>query len=342
MENKISIIIPVYNVEKYIDECLKSIQGQTYTNWEAIIVDDGSTDLSGKICDQYADKDERFIVIHQKNARIAAARNKGLDVATGDFITFIDSDDFIENTTFEKCVNIFSKDEQLDVIQWDVEFYYDGESKPRRNANKEPAAYVEILASPDKALKYLVDMRNEGNHPDFNNLWNDCRCVWTKMCKKHIFDELRFPIGKEYEDDYICHKIFGQSKKVMFINERFSKYRYRSNSTVRAMNLKGKVDKVYCELDRLLYIEKKDYLILMPDAVHNYFTSVMNIYSLLASNNQLKEYAYFLKDYKNYFVKYCKYLYKKEYFIFKLFYVNPLIGTSILKIYRKINLILGR
>ena len=97
MENKISIIIPVYNVEKYIDECLKSIQGQTYTNWEAIIVDDGSTDLSGKICDQYADKDERFIVIHQKNARIAAARNKGLDVATGDFITFIDSDDFIEN-----------------------------------------------------------------------------------------------------------------------------------------------------------------------------------------------------------------------------------------------------
>lgn len=102
--NKISIIIPVYQVEKYIRRCLDSILSQTYSNLEIILIDDGSRDMSGKICDEYAIKDSRIKVIHQDNAGVSVARNKGLDICTGDYITFVDSDDFLESFMYEKMM----------------------------------------------------------------------------------------------------------------------------------------------------------------------------------------------------------------------------------------------
>lgn len=102
--NKISIIIPVYQVEKYIKRCLDSILFQTYSNLEIILIDDGSRDMSGKICDEYAIKDSRIKVIHQDNAGVSVARNKGLDICTGDYITFVDSDDFLEPFMYEKMM----------------------------------------------------------------------------------------------------------------------------------------------------------------------------------------------------------------------------------------------
>lgn len=102
--NKISIIIPVYQVEKYIKRCLDSILSQTYSNLEIILIDDGSRDMSGKICDEYAVKDSRIKVIHQDNAGVSVARNKGLDICTGDYITFVDSDDFLEPFMYEKMM----------------------------------------------------------------------------------------------------------------------------------------------------------------------------------------------------------------------------------------------
>lgn len=102
--NKISIIIPVYQVEKYIKRCLDSILSQTYSNLEIILIDDGSRDMSGKICDEYAIKDSRIKVIHQDNAGVSVARNKGLDICTGDYVTFVDSDDFLEPFMYEKMM----------------------------------------------------------------------------------------------------------------------------------------------------------------------------------------------------------------------------------------------
>ena len=102
--NKISIIIPVYQVEKYIKRCLDSILSQTYSNLEIILIDDGSRDMSGKICDEYAIKDSRIKVIHQDNAGVSVARNKGLDICTGDYVTFVDSDDFLEPLMYEKMI----------------------------------------------------------------------------------------------------------------------------------------------------------------------------------------------------------------------------------------------
>lgn len=102
---KISIIVPVYNVEKYIRRCLDSIAGQTFTDWECICVDDGTPDASGKICDEYAQKDGRFVVIHKENGGVSSARNVGLDVAKGEYVTFCDSDDWVEKEMLEVFYN---------------------------------------------------------------------------------------------------------------------------------------------------------------------------------------------------------------------------------------------
>ena len=105
MNYKVSIIVPVYNVEKYIHKCIVSILSQTYKNLEIILVDDGSPDNCGKICDEYASNDNRIIVIHQKNGGLSAARNAGLNISTGNFIVFVDSDDYLENSAIEDCIH---------------------------------------------------------------------------------------------------------------------------------------------------------------------------------------------------------------------------------------------
>lgn len=125
---KISIIVPVYKVEKYLRRCLDSIVSQTFTDWECILVDDGSPDNSGEMCDEYADKDKRFRVFHQENAGVSAARNKGLDEAKGEWIGFVDSDDWIEKEMYEFFyTNAII--ENADVVCCGVKYYKHGKTK---------------------------------------------------------------------------------------------------------------------------------------------------------------------------------------------------------------------
>ena len=106
---KISIIVPVYQAEKYISKCIESIVNQTYKNLEIILVDDGSTDRSGEICDEYGKKDNRIVVVHNKNKGVSVARNCGLDIATGDYITFVDSDDYIDLQMYSEMMKVVEK-----------------------------------------------------------------------------------------------------------------------------------------------------------------------------------------------------------------------------------------
>ena len=106
MEKTISVIVPIYNVEKYLDRCLKSIINQTYKNLEIILIDDGSPDNCGTICDEYAKKDNRIKVVHKDNGGLVKARNTGLDIATGEYISFIDPDDWIELNMYEEMIKI--------------------------------------------------------------------------------------------------------------------------------------------------------------------------------------------------------------------------------------------
>lgn len=141
---KVSIIVPVYNTEKYLRRCLDSIAAQTFTDWECICVDDGSPDASGAICDEYAAKDSRFVVIHQENGGVSRARNAGLDAARGEWIAFVDSDDWIEPETFALAHEAAAA-HNADLVQWDF-----SSEKARKNALKLafPEGFFSVLKNP--------------------------------------------------------------------------------------------------------------------------------------------------------------------------------------------------
>jgi glycosyltransferase involved in cell wall biosynthesis len=120
MNGKISVIIPAYNTEEYITDCLTSLQNQTYPHFEALVVNDGSTDRTAEIVGKFSEKDQRFVLINQKNRGPSAARNRGLEEANGDFVYFMDSDDYIAPETFEKCIKQFQMHSQLDIVLFDA------------------------------------------------------------------------------------------------------------------------------------------------------------------------------------------------------------------------------
>src|SRR5699024_4494271 len=127
MSDLISVIVPVYNVEKYVRRCIDSICGQTYSNLEIILIDDGSTDSSGKICDEMAAKDGRISVIHQENKGLSQARNAGLDQAKGEYIAFVDSDDYLSLNMYE-CLLKSLKENNADVVRCAIKNVYEGEN----------------------------------------------------------------------------------------------------------------------------------------------------------------------------------------------------------------------
>ena len=171
----ISIIIPIYNVDKYLTKCIESIVSQTYQDLEIIMVDDGSSDACPQICDQYAEKDSRIVVIHQKNSGVSAARNAGLKVATGKYISFIDADDYIEFDMYENMVRAFEiEDSELVICGYD---YVDEDGNTTRLYREKEH---EIINQKECFRRYF-DM------PPSIRL-----VVWNKLFKKEIFDGISF------------------------------------------------------------------------------------------------------------------------------------------------------
>jgi len=224
MSIKISVIVPVYNVELYLEKCIESICNQTYKNLQIILVDDGSTDSSGNICDLYGKKDNRITVIHKTNGGLSDARNAGLDIADGEYIGFVDSDDYIAPEMFEHLLNL-SKINNGDIVICDkVEF----------NEN-------ETICVNNKLEQITVLDRNLA----IAQLANDTTIrshVWNKLYKHNLFDGIRFDVGKAYEDVYIMHRLFLKTQKIVITNQVFYYYLQRSNSILGEMNLNKQVD----------------------------------------------------------------------------------------------------
>ena len=177
----ISVIVPIYKVEKYLHKCIDSILAQTYTNLEIILVDDGSPDNCGKICDEYAAKDSRIKVIHQPNGGLSAARNAGLDIATGDYIGFVDSDDYIAPDMYEKLYNALVKND-ADMAICDYQ----------RFGNELPYDEMSLTTEVITGLQAM----------EKQNTVINCSFVvaWSKLYKSFIFSNVRFPVGKINED----------------------------------------------------------------------------------------------------------------------------------------------
>ena len=222
MDDKITVIVPVYNVESYLRKCLDSIIAQTYKNIEIIVVNDGSTDTSGEICQEFGEIDHRIIYIEQENAGLSAARNTGLENMSGDYVTFVDSDDWIEQdyleTLYKKIVEY-----QADIA---VGNYYSFNES-------EGMFYFHILG--DSYYEKVYD-----NVSIFENLYESQEMksfalisAWGKLYKAGLFEQLRFDIGKLGEDGYLNQKIYLLAEKIVYIHKGIYSYRIRNNSLSR-------------------------------------------------------------------------------------------------------------
>lgn len=229
MEDLISVIVPVYNVQKYVAKCVEGILVQTYRNIEVIIVDDGSTDESGRICDKF--KDQRIKVIHKKNGGLSSARNVGIEMSAGRFICFVDSDDYIDIDMVEslyKACCLYESD--LSMCRYHI---VGSNTFDECEISDELCVYTG-----EQALEEMLKGRIKS-------------LAWNKMYKRELFADIRFPEGKVYEDIYIMHKIFLKCKKIVSIPNKAYYYVWRNGSIMHQYSIKNTYDN-YMALRRRL------------------------------------------------------------------------------------------
>lgn len=207
----ISIIIPVYNVENYLNRCLDSVIEQSYSNIEIIVIDDGSNDDSGKICDEYALIDSRIKVIHKENGGLSDARNYGINEHKGKYITFIDSDDYVEPTYIETLYNAIKKYD-ADIAICSYQCIYENGTILKQREN------MKCLLNPEETLEEILYQTN------FNV------SAWAKLYKDELFKENRYPKGKIFEDAYTTYKLILASKKISVDLKIEYNYMIRENS----------------------------------------------------------------------------------------------------------------
>jgi glycosyltransferase involved in cell wall biosynthesis len=181
----ISVIVPVYNTQDYLNRCVDSIINQTYRDLEIILIDDGSTDNSPKICDNYSDLDNRIKVIHKENEGPSSARNMGVEVAKGDYIAFVDSDDWVESDIYQFCVDI-SKKTNSDVVDFKPMLVTELNESKRFSDTRN----YKVITGKEILRDYLRQAQVE------RSPFSVCR----KLYKRHLFDDINFPTGKRYED----------------------------------------------------------------------------------------------------------------------------------------------
>ncbi|MCF0124254.1 MAG: glycosyltransferase [Clostridia bacterium] len=210
----VSIIVPIYNVEPYLVQCIESIINQTYKNLEIILVDDGSPDNCPKICDDYASRDSRIVVIHKKNGGLSDARNAGLDIAQGDYITFVDSDDWIHSNYIEILSNGY-QNKKIDIVIGEHDLIGENIKSQRVSFNENSQIYdardiIKIFFSNNSDEKYGV--------------------AWGKLYKKELFANVKFPKGKYHEDNFLTPILLHKANKIFITNKVLYHYRIRSNS----------------------------------------------------------------------------------------------------------------
>lgn len=212
----ISVILPIYGVEEDLPRCIESILKQTYTEYEMILVDDGSPDRCGEICDRYAQTDARIRVIHKKNGGVSDARNAGLDAAKGKYICWVDSDDYIHPQYLEMLYKIM-QESKADVVVCDYKTYYPGEEEEIAEIKQIPI-YEEIgehhLYDNDflvkERVKYVI--------------------VWNKLVKAELYQGIRYPVGKVHEDNYTTYKVLAKANKIVYTKQPLYYYMMRERS----------------------------------------------------------------------------------------------------------------
>lgn len=240
----ISVIVPVFNVEKYLENCVTSIINQTYANLEILLIDDGSTDRSGALCDQYAGKDSRIQVIHKTNGGLSDARNVGIDHSHGNYLVFVDSDDLIHATMVERLYHALKEqDAEISLCNW---VSVDERYQPLFTDHASPIK-DEVLTG-EQAIKKLF-MANGYYYV----------VAWNKLYKASLFNDVRFIYGRVNEDEFIVHRLFGQCKSIVCIQDELYYYLQRSDSIMGRIrnSINAEHDIIIAEimLDRMAYLK---------------------------------------------------------------------------------------
>ena len=281
MKDLISIIIPVYNVENYVERCLESVLNQTYTNLEIIIIDDGSTDKSSKICEKYKKKDKRIKLSKISNKGTSYARNYAIKKAKGKYINFIDSDDYIESNMIEILYNNLKK-EKADISCCSFYEVFKDEIKPK-----------------NQDINYYVMNNREAIKKTFLDRGLDVY-TWNKLYDKKLFKNIEFPLGKKSQDRFIMYEIFDNAKKIVYESRCLYYYIQRDNSAANSLK-NVNTDSIEACLNAVSYLRK--YRDIRPLAVKEYLQTRLRVYKKIIyfkGQDDIKIRKDLKREFKNY------------------------------------------
>ncbi|WP_270504404.1 glycosyltransferase family 2 protein [Eubacterium limosum] len=275
---KISVIIPVFNVEKFLKKCVDSVVNQTYRNLEIILVDDGSTDNSSKLCDKFKKKDSRIVVIHKKNGGLSDARNIGISKASGKYISFVDSDDFVNLDMYEILHNELVNN-GADIAVCGFFECYKNKRIENGFSNKDKC----ILTSKEAIV----------------NLDKIFPMAWNKLYKKEIFSDIKYPVGKYNEDTFIILKILMKAERIVITNKKLYYYVKRNDSIMtEKFNIKH-LDIIEAWKENLKIVKNS-----FPDIVDliesRYINSYFQVLDKIILADQIDEYLDIYTDILNY------------------------------------------
>ncbi len=250
----ISVIVPVYNVDSYLDRCISSVVSQSYKNLEIILIDDGSSDSSGEICDKWAMYDSRICVVHQKNSGAGAARNAGLDATRGDYIAFVDSDDYISHDMYEHLLEIIG------------------------DADIAECAYVKVECDNDNAA--FADGRGtsmffteEAMREHINNT-RFCQVIYNKLYRRETVGKIRFPVGMMIDDEFFTYRVLGEAEKLTSSDKVCYAYRQQPDSVMHSMPIEKRVQAVAAKSERLEYLKEHFPSLVALGTIDLYFTCI--------------------------------------------------------------------
>lgn len=237
MNPLISVIVPIYNVEKYLARCVDSIVNQTYKNLEIILIDDGSPDRCPQMCDDYAEKESRIKVVHKKNGGLSDARNAGMAVATGEYISFIDSDDYVSDDFFECLLDVMNK-ENSDIVECSVVKFYEDNRFDEFSDDLSVKTY-----DTQDAMSALIAENPFHQH------------VWNKLYKTELVKDIPYAVGKLNEDEFWTYQVFGRANKVSKLNKTMYYYFQRNSSIMGVGYNIRRLDALEGKANRQKYIE---------------------------------------------------------------------------------------
>lgn len=293
MEDLVSVVIPIYNVEEYLENCIDSVLNQTYSNLEIILVNDGSPDGCGQICDEYAMQDNRIRVIHKENGGLSDARNCGIEIALGRYITFIDSDDYI-HARYIEILMYLAKKKNADIVVGDFVLFQVNNQCSDKVLRESDIQKAQILSA-----KHLYD--NDFINGESMRL----TVAWGKLYEKKLWDGINYPVGKIHEDTFTTYKLMERATRVVYLKEPIYYWRENPNSITRGTftlaHLLG-LEAFQEQLEYFRDLRKQRHVEIVYDAYRSWFFWCYNEMKAagLDYKNELRPYYRYMRNHVRY------------------------------------------